>query len=267
MVCSTPPGEYASRPEVKFDPRDEEVKGNVSLKDNDFLKNVDPAELQYVYRFACGLNLTAAEKIFQYLKTVCGGERFAILCILEQTGKFDTTVKAIRQLCASTLSMYGNHSHLLQRSTIQLLEIASRQNISITHVWLCNCFQSVDDTCKHLILSSGFKFPKLRTLKALDIRESGKIMTEKETVGILIYCTQCDELKTLKFMYTLPPRVVSVESLNLLQQREVKVIWDTDFSSFSLDLISGVWQTEAGPMTDVEYQEQVEQFHRLQKTT
>lgn len=92
-------------------------------------------------------------------------------------------------------------------------------------------------------------------------------MTEKETVGILIYCTQCDELKTLKFMYTLPPRVVSVESLNLLQQREVKVIWDTDFSSFSLDLISGVWQTEAGPMTDVEYQEQVEQFHRLQKTT
>ncbi|KAJ8049686.1 NLR family CARD domain-containing protein 4 [Holothuria leucospilota] len=114
----------------------------------------------------------------------------------------------------------------------------------------------VDDTCKHLILTSGFKFPKLRTLKALDIRESGKIMTEKETVGILSYCTQCDELKTLKFMYTLPPRVVSVESLNLLQQREVKVIWDTDFSSFSLDLISGVWQTEAGPVTDLEYQEQ-----------
>lgn len=68
MVCSTPPGEYASRPEVKFDPRDEEVKGNVSLKDNDFLKNVDPAELQYVYRFACGLNLTAAEKNFPILE-------------------------------------------------------------------------------------------------------------------------------------------------------------------------------------------------------
>ncbi|KAJ8019361.1 Protein NLRC5 [Holothuria leucospilota] len=96
-----------------------------------FFEGVDPFDLQYVYRIACGLNPNAADKIIQYLHSIEGGDKFAILCILEQTGDMDKIKETIRQICFEGVIISGYDSLLLQRSTMQLLEIAARYEVSI----------------------------------------------------------------------------------------------------------------------------------------
>ncbi|PIK39461.1 hypothetical protein BSL78_23702 [Apostichopus japonicus] len=47
-------------------------------------KQIHPFDLQFVFRFACGLNSRAAKRIIRYLQTVEGGQKFASLCFFEQ---------------------------------------------------------------------------------------------------------------------------------------------------------------------------------------
>ncbi|KAJ8027691.1 NACHT, LRR and PYD domains-containing protein 2 [Holothuria leucospilota] len=96
-----------------------------------FLKNMDPFDLQYVYRIACGLNHIAADKIIRYLHSIEGGDKFAILCILEKTGQVDKIKGTVRQMCTEGVIISGYDSLLLQQSSIQLLEIAARNEVSI----------------------------------------------------------------------------------------------------------------------------------------
>ncbi|KAJ8051142.1 NACHT, LRR and PYD domains-containing protein 2 [Holothuria leucospilota] len=91
-----------------------------------FFKGIDPVNLQYVYRIGCGLNPAAADKIIRYLHSIEGGDKFAILCILEQTGDMAKIKETIRQICFEKVMISGYDSLLLQRSTMQLLEIAAR---------------------------------------------------------------------------------------------------------------------------------------------
>ncbi|PIK54346.1 hypothetical protein BSL78_08754 [Apostichopus japonicus] len=89
------------------------------------LGKMDPFDLQYVFRFACGLNSTAGKKIIEYLKSKKDGDKFAILCILEQSGNVEGIVDTVKELCSERITISEEHSKLLQRSTIQLLQIAS----------------------------------------------------------------------------------------------------------------------------------------------
>ncbi|KAJ8049577.1 Protein NLRC5 [Holothuria leucospilota] len=93
------------------------------------LRNVDPFDLQYFYRFACGLSSKAAEKIIKHLRKRDGGDKFAVLCILEKTGDMDTISDPIRKLCSKQIEIREDDTTLLQRSTIQLLEIASGNQV------------------------------------------------------------------------------------------------------------------------------------------
>ncbi|KAJ8049687.1 Protein NLRC5 [Holothuria leucospilota] len=268
--------DIAAEPGVKLDPRDElnnsegsPLSLNGKSSDCFDLQHLDPSHVQYAYRFACGLNPSAAETIYQYLKSMIGGEKFAVLCLLEQTGKFEKIKKTIEKFCENIITIHGDHNELHHKSTIQQLEIASRQDISITHLWLYNCFESVNFTWKQILLTSGAKIPKLYTLQALDIRESHKEMTKQETESILQYCVWCPELRAIKFVYCLMPQSISTTSLDPLRKRNTKVLWDTDFTSvFKLNLSSGCWQHEDGgvQVTEDEYMEQVDMFHRLKKT-
>ncbi|PIK62358.1 hypothetical protein BSL78_00676 [Apostichopus japonicus] len=95
------------------------------------LGNMDPFDLQYVFRFACGLNSTAGKKIIEYLKSKKDGT-FAILCIFEQSGNVEGIVDTVKELCSSQVIISKEHSKLLQRSTIQLLQIASSHELFST---------------------------------------------------------------------------------------------------------------------------------------
>ncbi|KAJ8051185.1 Protein NLRC5 [Holothuria leucospilota] len=106
------------------------AKKALTLTLNRALRKIDLFELQYVLRFACGINPTASSRIIKYLQTVEGGDKFAILCILEQTGQVDDILDSIRQLCFEGVIISGHDSLLLQRSSLQLLEIAAKHNVS-----------------------------------------------------------------------------------------------------------------------------------------
>ena len=94
------------------------------------LDKLDPFDVQYVYRFACGLNAAAGDKIINYLKNRKDCDKFAILCILEQNEGEGDIEETISALCSRRLQIHENESKLLQRSTIQLLEIASSHGVS-----------------------------------------------------------------------------------------------------------------------------------------
>ncbi|KAJ8018706.1 NLR family CARD domain-containing protein 4 [Holothuria leucospilota] len=140
--------EYASRNDVTFDPWEESEgsEGSYSVSDKDdepeyrngiesqtdhYLKYLDPFDLQYVYRFACGLNSTAAYKIIGYLKTREDAKKFAVLCIFEKSGRVEGVIKDVKDLCAKNVDIDINASLLLQRSTIQLLEIATANKVTL----------------------------------------------------------------------------------------------------------------------------------------
>ncbi|KAJ8050510.1 NACHT, LRR and PYD domains-containing protein 14 [Holothuria leucospilota] len=115
----------------------ERVNGLETSSLQKFFANMDPFDLQYVYRIACGLNPVAADRIIQYLHSIEGGDKFAILCILEQTGQVDKIKGTIRQMCFEGVIISGYDSLLLQRSSMQLLEIAARNKAS------CYCLSLV----------------------------------------------------------------------------------------------------------------------------
>ena len=96
----------------------------------DILEKLDPFDFEYLYRFSCGIDSAAANKIIQYLNGREGSDKFAILCILEQTGKVDNIKEIVCKLCAHIVYLRNSDSKLLQRSTIQLLEIASKFDVS-----------------------------------------------------------------------------------------------------------------------------------------
>ncbi|KAJ8050835.1 NLR family CARD domain-containing protein 4 [Holothuria leucospilota] len=161
------------------------------------LQNMDPFDLQYVYRFACGLNTTAAKNIINYLKKTKDGEKFAILCILEQTGDVSNIMDNVRDLCSAGVEINGSDSNLLQRSTIQLLEIAFRNNVLVPSVQLNRCRRSFDDLYGELVLMSGVKLPKLTKVNSLLIQEEGNELMQKEVEDVLAFASMCTELKTL----------------------------------------------------------------------
>ncbi|PIK47938.1 hypothetical protein BSL78_15208 [Apostichopus japonicus] len=50
-------------------------------------KKINPVDLQFVFRFACGLNKKASSRIIKYLKGMEDGQSFASLCFFEQVGE------------------------------------------------------------------------------------------------------------------------------------------------------------------------------------
>ncbi|KAJ8048860.1 Nucleotide-binding oligomerization domain-containing protein 2 [Holothuria leucospilota] len=90
---------------------------------------MDPYDLQYLYRFACGLEHESGGNIIDYVMER-GGSQFALLCILEQGGEIDNILRTVKDLCSNELEFDVEQSKLLQRSLIQLLGLASSHKVS-----------------------------------------------------------------------------------------------------------------------------------------
>lgn len=143
------------------------MQENSTIDLSECLRNLHPVDVQYLYRFSSGLNSDCAEKIICYLTEVEDGDKIAILCIFEQTGNIKNIEGSIRQLFSKGVIISAHDSILLQRSSMQLLEMSVRNKIPVTMLQLHNCFKSVDfsksvlNTSSGLVLSSEIPVEKL----------------------------------------------------------------------------------------------------------
>lgn len=207
------------------------------------MKTMDPFDLQYCYRFACGLNNNAACKIIECLKRLNGGEKFAILCILEQGGKVDDVLDTVKALCSERIVFRGDDNKLLQRSIVQLLEIASGHEIFISLLVLDDRYCTVDlSSDNHLQLKSGLCIPVLTTLSKVTMLKEGKEVTSEEFTGFLNYASKCLMLKELVFCHCLLPQSAQAKVPSVLIRRKLEVIWHPSTTDYHLHLPSGFWE-------------------------
>ncbi|KAJ8049516.1 hypothetical protein HOLleu_02294 [Holothuria leucospilota] len=143
---------------------------------------------------------------------------------------------------------------------------AKEYNISISCVWLYDCYSTVDlRGGNHLQLKSNLSIPVLTTLNRLDIWEQGREITSEEFTGILQYSSKCLALKELWFFNCLLPPSVQAESVSVLRSRNVKVIWVALSNIwYELNLQSCLWarielpsRRVIGVMTDDDYQNEL----------
>ncbi|XP_071843460.1 uncharacterized protein [Apostichopus japonicus] len=221
-----------------------------SINVKETLKRINPLDLQYVYRFACGLNKSAADIILKHLQETQEGRQFAILCMLEQEEKSDQFQQSVKDLVSSTIRISLFHAKLLQRSTIQVLEAASAKQIPISCVFLNQCSPRVDESGLNLILQSGLSLSILSSLQKLWIYGDYRRLTNEELAAILSYSSQCTSMKELKFGYPMLavgyiiPETIPVTSIpSSLKTRNVKVWNILKNGTFRrLNLQTGQWQ-------------------------
>ncbi|PIK57526.1 hypothetical protein BSL78_05590 [Apostichopus japonicus] len=91
-------------------------------------EKINPVDLQFVFRFACGLNKKAFSRIIKYLKGIKDGQSFAIRCFPEQVSEPDDELAIVKALLTGGVTIRSTDSRFLQRSTIQILDIAAKSN-------------------------------------------------------------------------------------------------------------------------------------------
>ncbi|XP_071831721.1 uncharacterized protein [Apostichopus japonicus] len=214
-----------------------------SINVQETLNSINPLDLQYVYRFACGLNKSAADIIIKHLQETKEGRQFAILCVLEQEENSDQFRQSVKDLVSRDVEIFFYHAKLLQRSTIQVLEVASANQIPISRVDLDYCSPRVDESGLNLILESGLSLSILSSLQKLWITDNRRL-TNEELAAILSYSSQCTSLKELLFVeYDLPDTIPVGSIPSSLKSRYVKV-WNTIVHGEyrRLNLQTGQWQ-------------------------
>ncbi|PIK46890.1 hypothetical protein BSL78_16237 [Apostichopus japonicus] len=241
-VVHIPDGEIlvkSTNPRLKVADIAASVNNSAELKQT--MGNMDPLDLQYVFRFACGLKPTAARYIIEYLKKKRGCDKFAILCILEQNRDIEEIRKTVTELCSKRVFIGIDDSKLLQRSTVQLLQIASSHDIPICDLRLEWSFSKVDNNT--IILQSGIALPSLSSLEKLLVNagRDKPELTEKDVVGLLNYVLPSKKFKTLWFTNCTPPESIRPEKIpEELKRMNVKVLWPSN--ARHLDLQSGRWK-------------------------
>lgn len=100
-----------------------------AMKASAVVRSIDPYSLQYLYRFACGIDKDAEGDIVKYLQKTTDGQKFAILCLLEQDEEADTTTQSVKELVSMKITINKSDNRLLQRSTLQILEFATKKEV------------------------------------------------------------------------------------------------------------------------------------------
>ncbi|XP_071831694.1 uncharacterized protein [Apostichopus japonicus] len=246
-----------------------------SIKVKETLNSINPLDLQYVYRFACGLNKSAADIIIKHLQETKEGCQFAILCMLEQEEQSDQFRQSVKKLVSRYIDISWDDSKLLQSSTIQVLEVASANQIPISCVRLFSCSPRVDKSGLNLILESRLSLSILSSLQELWIYDYNRRLTNEELAAILSYSSQCTSLKELQFRwgYTMPDTIPVGSIPSSLKSRNVKV-WNSR-NIRRLNLQTGQWQACDGwgnlpgeeGFHDKSYQSSLTNFNQARHTS
>ncbi|XP_071851976.1 uncharacterized protein [Apostichopus japonicus] len=236
-------------------------------KGENILKKLNPFYLQFLYRFTCGLNEKAADKVIKYLESGLYGENFALLCTLEKTGKVDDIKEQIKDMCKKTVSFFEGSSRLLRKSTALLLEIASTEKIPIECILFDRCYALVEEHLDHLGMISGMSIPPLVTLKELIIYGVGRRLAVKETTNIFLYVCRCDSLTKLSLEKTFQPYELEDDDVwavleDKTKEKELTITWSPlKDVIYILDITSRRWKTSPDTfLTKEDYDKQSTQF-------
>ncbi|XP_071851439.1 uncharacterized protein [Apostichopus japonicus] len=209
-------------------------------------EKINPVDLQFVFRFACGLNKKASSRIMKYLKGIEDGQSLAILCFFEQVGETDDVVAMVKDLLTGGVTITSTDSRLLQRSTIQILDIAAKSDIPITSVCLNKSFKECEEDI--IVLHSGLKLNQLLTVEKIHIEteqvnKEPRVLTKEDVMMIFRYGLRSEHLKDLSFdNCLLPPSFASESILSEMKSRDIKVSWRN--YGYSLNLQSGAWKVD-----------------------
>ncbi|XP_071852794.1 uncharacterized protein [Apostichopus japonicus] len=226
------------------------------------LDDINPVDLQFVFRFACGLNKKASGRIIKYLKSVKGGASFASLCFLEQPDNPEEVDKTVKGLCSDGMIIRSSDSRLLQRSNIQLLEIASRKKIKVPCLQIDQSFEVARQN--KVTLESGLSLPILLSVEKLVFTtQTEHEITQENMLGVVKYGQRCLQLKQLAFRgkYVLPLSLTVEKFKSNMNSRIITVFWQLLEYVFQLDVSSGKWRlssTESLSSGIVELKEDVE---------
>ncbi|XP_071832089.1 uncharacterized protein [Apostichopus japonicus] len=212
----------------------------------ELLRYLDPFELHYVYRFACGLNKTASGKIVNYLQNNLKHKQFAMMCMLEQDYESENIVDAITKLASKVVQVHGDDSQLHQRSTLQVLEFASATQITIACLHLTMAFKECDGYT--ILLQSGLSLCPLVTVEKIHIETEKEgnepyTISEIQFTNIFCFALRCQSVKELSFSECLLPLSPSQKSIKSeMISRKLKIYW-RDYG-YSLNLHSGDWEVD-----------------------
>ncbi|XP_071851878.1 uncharacterized protein [Apostichopus japonicus] len=233
-------------------------------KRENILKKLNPFDLQYLYRFTCGSNERAADKVIKYLESGLYGDEFALLCTLEKTGSVDDIKDQIKDMCNETVSFFEPSSRLLRKSTALLVEIASTEKIPIECILIDRCYALVEEYSDHLGMSSGMTIPPLATLKELIIYGVSRRLTVRETENIFLYVSKCDSLTELSLQKTFQPYEIDDDNVwaalqDKAKHTELTIKWSPfKDETHILDIDSKRWKTSPDDkfLTEEDYKNQ-----------
>ncbi|XP_071831913.1 uncharacterized protein [Apostichopus japonicus] len=236
IVCEWYAAHYlaflASKPETKFT----STAGHHSpQEDLVSLNMLNPFNFQYVFRFACGLRPESGDKIIDYLRSIPGGEKFAILCSLEQNTK--ESLKTVRTLCSDTVSFSDKDSQLSQRSLALLLKIASTHKVPIECLSLEKCLTADEDGTSYLKGENRLPFLQVKKMK---IEKSTQISVE-DMERILAYARQSEIIKELVINSNRNPTNASVQKISL-SGKHFQVRWSCPNGFYALDFAGKCWR-------------------------
>ncbi|PIK58749.1 hypothetical protein BSL78_04321 [Apostichopus japonicus] len=205
------------------------------------LKEINPSDHQFLFRFACGLNQKASENIIKYIKKREGGDYFAAVCSIEQVNEIDYVVDLVKTFCSDGMVIKTTDGTLQQKSQIQLLSIASTSKIPVPVL-------KVEGPCasfRHgkVILQSGVLLPGFSSVEQILIKGKRKAFTEEEVIALLRYGQQCHGLTELRFEDCSLPQTFNNNQLTpSIKSWNVPVLWNSFRYSFQLDLACGLWK-------------------------
>lgn len=231
-----------------------------------YFEKINPLDHQYVYRFACASDSEAASKIIKHMQGMKDGEKFAILCILEQSGDFKNVDETIENICSSPVIITNYDNLFLQRSTVQVLQYASDKNINIECVWLAKTNSTFDDDKASLEMNSGICLPKLASLRQLAVHDPNRKISKEDVLGFLKYVCLCDSLKDLRFQACLLPflqREDLASMRNIIDEKPIDVQWEIPVHErnwYKLDIQSGKWLHNGNAMSKEKYDQVAHSF-------
>lgn len=224
---------------------------NSRTKDIEHLLNtIEPFHLQYIYRFVCGLDRDCTVTIADYLQDKRRYNKcFIILCVMEQVENIEGIMENVYSLCSTDIFILNTNTVLQQKSTIELLKIASNNKIPISKVRLIDSFKKVNFPNESIQLQSELQLPPLTTLKEIEIGMKEEKLTEKEFEEILKYLSKCPQLKKLSFSRCYLPDSFQLESLYNLKSGHIEVVWSHSDKVMSLNHQTGKWEVCSSPTT------------------
>lgn len=93
------------------------------------VKSLNPTDVHYTYRYACGWSPEAALKIINHLGKNRKYGHYTLLCITEWGGSLETILTTVTLLCSRQIKISEADSLLLKKSAVNLIEFASSRKV------------------------------------------------------------------------------------------------------------------------------------------